>query len=375
MNSTLKEILLYVMVYGYMVIRGRARVSPTTPKRVLVWQMAKLGDMVCTTPMFHALKKAHSHIHVTVVGNFINKQVLEGNSDVDEYIVFNGFLSTLRLMRSAHYDAAFVTAPSTIAIATLFLGNVRSINAPRIMRGDSPYETVIYRALLPLVVEHPHHMHQYAPREYLRLLEGIGISTDDTTKHLSHSMNARRRITVFLREHDLPEKKFVVLSPSAGNKIKRWPPKRFARVAEHLVAGGWPVVVIGGSRDREEVADMMRAVTKVGGIVNTIEQFSLDELKALVASASLFISVDTGPIYIAEAFGVPTVDITGPIDEREQPPIGPYHLVVTPPEPRTSELFVMDARSYDATEAIRQTESITVDMVLVACRHLLSPTT
>ena len=56
--------------------------------------------------------------------------------------------------------------------------------------------------------------------------------------------------------------------------------------------------------------------------VNTDGLFSLDELKALIQRLSLFISVDTGPIYIAEAFDVPTIDIIGPMDENEQPPRG-----------------------------------------------------
>jgi len=43
---------------------------------------------------------------------------------------------------------------------------------------------------------------------------------------------------------------------------------------------------------------------------------------------SLYVSADTGPIYIAEAFNVPTIDITGPVNENEQPPQGEKHKIV-----------------------------------------------
>jgi heptosyltransferase-2 len=368
---TFKEFTLYLASYIYALVRGSAKTQIEQPKRVLVWQMAKLGDMVCTTPMFRALKVAYPEVLVTVVGNAINRQVLEGNLDVDEYLVFNGFFPMLHLMRSQKYDAAFVTAPSTIALAILFLGGARSIHAPRIVGGVSPYETSLYRGLLPLVSEHPHQMGKYAPREYLRLLEGVHINTDDTRKHLAYSKPARARVETFLKEHNLVEKKFVALSPSAGNKIKRWPPERFARVAEHLVASGFPVVVIGGPRDREEVMEMMHTIIKPERIINALELFSIDELKALLAFSGMFIAVDTGPIYIAEAFDVPTIDIVGPMNEDEQPPIGPRHIIVTPPGSRTPQLAIMNARCYDAAEAVRQTEAITTDMVLAACDALL----
>ena len=44
----------------------------------------------------------------------------------------------------------------------------------------------------------PHKMRHYAPREYLRLLEPIGIFTEDTTKHLSFSSEAKNSIERFL---------------------------------------------------------------------------------------------------------------------------------------------------------------------------------
>ena len=68
-------------------------------------------------------------------------------------------------------------------------------------------------------------------------------------------------------------------------------------------------------------------------------------------------------MYIAEAFGVPTVDIIGPIDEREQPPTGEMHKIVKLESRASPELFVMNASIYDKNEARRQVELISVNMV------------
>jgi ADP-heptose:LPS heptosyltransferase len=107
-------------------------------------------------------------------------------------------------------------------------------------------------------------------------------------------------------------------------------------------------------------------------VVNACEKFSIDELKACISKLDLFVAVDTGPIYIAEAFDVPTVDIVGPMDENEQPPRGEKHVVVIPPNHRISELHIMNAREYNAEEALKQTLSVMPEMVFTACEKILS---
>ncbi len=98
-------------------------------------------------------------------------------------------------------------------------------------------------------------------------------------------------------------------------------------------------------------------------VINGNSLFYLDELKALIAKLNLFISVDTGPIYIAEAFNIPTVDIIGPMAENEQPPQGKLHKIVKI-ENRIPQLHIMNARLYDKQEARRQIEEISVEMVI-----------
>lgn len=371
-SQVVKNVLSILRVIGHLVVSGRAVRVPQDIKSVCIVQSAKLGDMVCTTPMFRAIRGHYPNARITVVGDAINKEVLAGSLDVDEYIIWEGGVSKMkRTFLERKFDAACITTPNAVALEALYLAGVPAIVAPRVENGWCPTETRTYKLLRNVCLIVPHRMGHYAPREYLRLLEPLGIYTDDTKKHLSYSEDALRVIKDFLRNAGLIEKKFVAISPSAGNKIKRWPSLRFARVAEYVVAKyGLPVVVIGGKRDKEEVSEMMRELQNSVHIIDASGMFSIDELKAFIAQAALFVSVDTGPIYIAEAFGVPTVDITGPIDENEQPPIGPRNLVVIPQNREKPELFVLNAKMYNTEEAIRQTESITVEDVISAIDSL-----
>lgn len=102
-----------------------------------------------------------------------------------------------------------------------------------------------------------------------------------------------------------------------------------------------------------------------------LETNTLDLLKAVVSKLDLVVGVDTGPIYIAEAYKVPTVDIVGPVDENVQPPKGPCHAVVTPHGPRTPQLFILNSRQYDVAEVKRQLDDTRVEDVIAAIDSLM----
>jgi heptosyltransferase-2 len=372
-HMILREFFLLFLCYSYALVRGRATAVPASPKRVIIVQMAKLGDMVCTTPMFRAVKRRYPETHLTVIGNKSNKEILQYNPDVDDYITFGGVLSAIRAVRRSGYDFGVSATPSEVLLAVLYLGGVRTIAVPAIKDGYSPLETFAYRLLRHLVLTEPHHMGQYAPREYLRLLEPLNIHTNDTKKYLFYKDESVAEVHAILAPLHLESKNLVGVSPSSGNKIKQWPPERFAAVIDALTAErGVEVLVIGTERDKEEIEEMLSHVRSREHVHDLSTKLTIGGLKALMPKLSLFIAADTGPIYVAEAYGVPTVDIVGPMDEREQPPRGEKHLVVVPPNRKEPALHIMNAKMVDYKETRRQAESITIEMVLAACNKLLS---
>ena len=105
-------------------------------------------------------------------------------------------------------------------------------------------------------------------------------------------------------------------------------------------------------------------------LANAFNAFNVDELKAAISMMSLFISVDTGPIYIAEAFGIPTVDIVGPMNDEDQPPKGPKNRIVKA-ERRRPAITVLNTRNINIKEAYRQSKDISVKMVIDEVEKLI----
>lgn len=345
----------------------RIQIPREHPKRVLVIMMAKLGDMVCATPIFHALKTHYPETKVYVLGNKVNEAVLAGNADVDTYLVFDGtsVREIVERIQKEEIDVAILRGPGFIGLVLALLGRVPTIIAPVVKEGKA-LQTTLYRFLVRFVVQIEYRFGAYMPRQMLRLLEPLGIVTDDTTKHLGYTEAGEKRVLTLFSENGIKERDYLVgITPSAGNKVKEWPVERFAALAEYIHrTDGARIVLLGGPNDSKLVESMKAHLDASTPVVDLAGKLSIDELKACVAQLHLFIGVDTGPIYIAEAFGVPTIDIVGPMDEREQPPKGERHLIVVPPGPRVPQLSILNARDYDYAEARRQAESITAQMVI-----------
>lgn len=366
-------VLLFLCLLRYGIF-GKAIRKQKEFKKIIIFQGAKLGDMVCTTPMFRAVKEKYPKCTLIVVGNETNKHLLEHNSDVDGYIVRQeeDFFSTIKKIRKECPDFGCITGPGFLNLAILYLAGIPLIAAPEVKNGQCPLETKSYKILRSMVKTRPHHMGQYAPREYLRLLEIIDIHTEDTTKRLAFSEKASDAVATFFEKKDIARNDFLVgISPSAGNKIKEWSANRFAEIADYLIdAYNAKILILGGLYDKEIVENMMVHIKNSESVINAQGVFDLDELKAVISKLKLFISVDTGPIYIAEAFKVPTIDIVGPMDENEQPPIGELHKVVVAPR-KTAQLHIMNARIYDEKEARRQVDAIISKDVFTAIDDIM----
>jgi ADP-heptose:LPS heptosyltransferase len=361
----ISRIALLVRCIIRAVFYGTANQIPTNISKIIVVPTGKLGDVVCATPVLVAIRTYLPNVHLIVAGNSkLHCSILADSGLVDEYIDLQEEGALTRL-KSCRAEAGLVTGPSYEPTALLYIAGTPLVVAARVEGGFSPAETRLYKILRHFIKTFPYRIDKYAPRERLRVLEPLGIFSDDTKKHLGFSKIADKRVKHFLIDNGINiDKNFVMgISVSAGNKIKEWPEERFAQIADYLVvAYGAKIIIIGGLNDKEKIKktkDYLNHKTEVLEITD----FNIDELKALVAKLHLFISVDTGPIYIAEAFDVPTIDIVGPVDENVQPPRGLIHRNVIPPQRVRPELSILNARMYNKEEALRQTLSTTVQDV------------
>ena len=104
----------------------------------------------------------------------------------------------------------------------------------------------------------------------------------------------------------VPTVPYAVLVPGCTPKAlyKRWPPEKYAEVANKLRPRNLACLVVGTQADAEAAA-----IIKAGAphVTDLCGQTNLFELAGLLRHASIVIGNDTGPMHLGAALGAPTL--------------------------------------------------------------------
>ena len=120
----------------------------------------------------------------------------------------------------------------------------------------------------------------------------------------------------------------VVLVPAGARNLlrddalRRWPVESYVAVGQELLARGCEVVLVGGPEDRwasVHFAEVAHRGTP-GSLTDLIGTLSLVETLALLDSADVTVTHDTGPLHLAGITSTGIVTIFGPTDPRGRLP-------------------------------------------------------
>lgn len=143
----------------------------------------------------------------------------------------------------------------------------------------------------------------------------LGIDSIDLRLELATTAEEEAAANQLLKDVATP---LVVMNPGANRADKRWPPDRFAAVAERLRA--WRpdlAILITGSPAEMDVLELVEKRVSSLPVINLARKgVTLGSLKAVLRRASLLITNDTGPRHIAAALGTPVLALFGPTDHR-----------------------------------------------------------
>jgi heptosyltransferase I len=306
-----------------------ARASPPAPAvthlplpaapRVLIVMMSALGDAVHVLPVIRALKRHDPGTRITWMLQPGPASLMAGHPDVDEILVFprargwRAFPETRRQLRGRSWDLVLdlqvyfkATVVTALARAPVKLG----------------FDRARARDLNWMATTHkiPAHPPQHVQDQYFEFLHALGISPEPVEWNLGpwpHEVAAQR---AFFDTLDRPAATLVI---GASRSEKEWVPERWAAVAEvlHERFGLQPVIAGGRSARELGTERIIRRHARVP-VVSTLG-VPLRELVGILAGSALVISLDTGPLHMSVALGVPTIGLHGYLDPRR---VGPYRF-------------------------------------------------
>lgn len=369
-DTTFQKIILFLRALLHASIHGKAKKTIHPEKIVALYLANTIGDIIFATSVFRAIKEKYPKSHLTVVGSKKNATTLFGNPDIDVYIKTPQHGSELvERLKEVNADFGFTIPTGSVEIASMILANIKSITCFHYV-GVKNAHTISYKILKTLCIQVPFYIGKYVSQEYLRILEPIDIYSTNTSKYLYYDPEVAKTIkSKYLAEGiDLEKEKIIAVVPGSRTKIKQWPTERFVAIADFLRQQGFKIGVLGGPEDKAEVELFINSLKDKDFI--RADNLQLDEMMYFISMCKLLIANDSGSVYIAESFNVPTLVVVGPTDELEHPPHGPLNVVVTPK--RTSVPALRGhIRGYDKKQAKSQIEEVTVADVQESLKKLL----
>lgn len=104
--------------------------------------------------------------------------------------------------------------------------------------------------------------------------------------------------------------RYYVLFPGAGSRLRQWPVRNFAALAERVYeATGMTAVICGGSGETGLAEELQQATT--APVQSWVGKSSLRELVSIIAQARFVVGNDTSAIHISAAVSTRSVCILG----------------------------------------------------------------
>lgn len=295
------------------------RILQTKPSRIVVFEIAGIGDVICSANLLGQLRQAYPSSRIDLVVDPIANSLAPALTMINRVILFayaeqRGLAGRLRIMRLClGYDTALCLIPSAAQITGFCLAALPR----RFSVLPLPLNTS-YRMLAPLLTaQAAHPPGAFFLETQARLFNKLGLSCPDTVKML-HAPN--RDVTMPVLNTGA---RHIGLLVGSGRALKRIPLPTLSSLVTRLVKdmGGSPVQVflIGGPMDAalaEKIRDGVPSSAQAQ-VQDLSGRYALAELPAVLRQLDLLIGVDSGVTHMADALGVPILCIAGPVDLGE----------------------------------------------------------
>ena len=290
---------------------GRPRELDREPRSVAVVRLRTgLGDLLCSVPAVRALRARLPDAHISLITFPEMEPVVARQRDhVDELLPFPGWPG----IPERPVDEGAV--PSFLAACA-----ERSFDLAIQMYGARPAANEVTAALgarrtagffapgawTPPVLDshlpYPEHLHEVD--RHLALMELLGAPAAGRQLEFPIAADDRAEAASVRERLDISGD-YVLVHPGATSASRRWPPERFAAVADGLAAEGLAVAVTGVRGEEGVTSAVVGAMTLPA--VDACSATSLGGFAALIQGARLLVCSDTGAAHLAAAVGVRAV--------------------------------------------------------------------
>lgn len=272
-----------------------------------------LGDLIFIIPLFRALKRLFPGAKTIFIGKLLHeyvRPVFDNCPYIDELLEYHFYeakslsdhLRFVRELRRGRFDLLVDTQRKLVPSALVAMGGARYV--------------VSYSAggiFSDFRVETPERAKRHTADISLDLSRALGAKDPPLELEIGIPDENRRYAERFYSERGVaPGGLLVGFIPSAGHPSRRWNSRQFGRLADMLGKEMKAQIICFGSLSDKPVIDEIILNTSAPVIVEDFERKSILDSAALMARCDVIVGVDSGPLHVADAAGVPCIGLYGP---------------------------------------------------------------
>ena len=294
-------------------------------KKILIFKLCCLGDIVFLTPTIINLKKNFPDAKIYLIASGWIRALKEFLPEIDEVLnyeppfevnIFKKIISSIKLtklLRKEKFDLVFLGHRTNYFGLILFLSGIRYRFGFK--------ETKFTNRNAPFDISKPEVL------RYLDILESNNIKIFTRETYLKRVRNKE----TIKKDLSLPPEKRVIgifpfggVNPGTQMRIKRWGIDRYEKLLkmlEEYYQGDVINLIFEGKLEDEKY--------KVSNEFKYTYAFGTD-IEG-ISACDVFISGDTGLLHIAAAFGVSTIALFGPSNPAQLAPLqteGVPHITI-----------------------------------------------
>lgn len=294
-------------------------------KKVLVIKLRYIGDVLLTVPSVRALRGTFPDAHIAVLVNAGTEEVLSGNYLIDEIILFNrgikrlpsikhytSEIKFLREIRGKGFDMTVdLSGGDRAAIISLASG------AKYRLGWDSQEGFIGKRYFYThrLTPDSKKHM----VLQDCEIIGRFGISTDDLSVEIHIPEDDRIFVRNILKKNSMKKDTRVIhIHPTSRCQYKCLKNECMAEVITWIMRKDMSAVVTSspGEREMEQARNILSllpgSLRNSSRLINMCGKTTIKQLAALSELSDIFLGVDSAPMHIAAAVGIPVIALFGP---------------------------------------------------------------
>jgi len=319
---------------------------------LIVRQHNQLGDMLCSVPLFAAIRKKYPEAHITLVASPINYEILfsDINPFIDKVITYRkaplkNLVDFYKELRDHNYQIGIV--PSTVSLSrTSHLINYFSGAKVRVgvKSIDGKKNEMEYLLNVKSDFEwNKNKLHQTERNLDVGRQIGCSISEKEKNEVMIHLSEDEKKFADEYVKANFPDKNKLIFGfhPGAGKVPNRWDKDKFIELIK-LFNNKFDCyfMITSGSIDGEITEYVKSGLVKSGIACTVLDNTPIRKLSAVIKKLALYITNDTGTLHVAGGVDANVISLFGPTHGYEWAPTGENKFFIQSPTQDINDITV-----------------------------------